>query len=180
MAHNEHKMVKIMNRKGQIKMMETIAVLLVFLILLSFVVVFYANMSTSSQGSDQADKANLQAIQIAQLISYMPEFQCSSRNIIIENCFDILKMQAFMNYTTTTDGGQNALDTSYFDLFAYSHIVVQGIYPDDDSEWTVYSRQPSATRYNNQTVFIPVSLFNATAPGDSRYMFGLLNITVHS
>ncbi|MCB9358627.1 hypothetical protein H6503_01725 [Candidatus Woesearchaeota archaeon] len=157
-------------------MMETISVLLVFLILLTFVVIFYVNISTSSAQSGREDITNLKAVEISQLIAYMPEFQCSSKNIVDENCFDMLKLEAFGNFSITTEG-QDAIATSYFDIFEYSRIEVNEIYPDSTKSWLVYERKPESSRVSLKRTFIPISLYNAY---DNSFAYGILNITVYS
>ena len=100
-------------------MMETISVLLVFLILLTFVMIFYINISRSTQGAKQDDLSNLKAVEISQTISFMPEFQCSFKNIVDENCFDIMKINAFRQYVETDTLGMRSYNTTYYDLFVY-------------------------------------------------------------
>lgn len=167
----------ICDRKSQIKMMETISVLLVFLILLTFVIIFYVGISSSTSGSNSEESSNLKAIEIAQLTSFMPEFQCSFKNIIDENCFDVLKMTAFINYTQIDSSGMAALGTGYFDLFEYSKITVTEIYPATGQEWVVYDRDPGKPQFDSKISFIPISLYRAN---ENSYSFGMLNITVYS
>lgn len=166
-----------LGKNAQIKMMETISVLLVFLILLTFVIIFYVSISTSTSGSANEESANLKAIEIAQLTSFMPEFQCSFKNIIDENCFDVLKMAAFIDYTQTDPSGMTALGTGYFDLFEYSKITVTEVYPDTGQEWVVYDRDPGTLEFDRKISFIPISLYKAN---ENSYSFGMLNITVYS
>ncbi|MFT4304317.1 MAG: hypothetical protein ACMXYG_07155 [Candidatus Woesearchaeota archaeon] len=157
-------------------MMETISVLLVFLILMTFVVIFYINVSSSSAQAGREDLFALKAVEISQLISYMPEFQCSSKNIVDENCFDILKLQAFIDYNLTTIGSR-AMSTSYFDLFEFSRIEVKEIYPLSGNHWVIYDRKPNRTRVSFRNSYIPISLYNATG---KFYAIGLLNVTIYS
>jgi len=167
----------ICDRRSQIKMMETISVLLVFLILLTFVIIFYVSISKSTSGSADEESANLKTIEIAQLTSFMPEFQCSFKNIIDENCFDILKMTAFINYTQLDTSGMEALGSDYFDLFEYSKITVTEVYPDEGNEWVIYDRDPGKPQFDRKISFIPISLYRAN---ENSYSFGMLNITVYS
>lgn len=163
-------------KQAQIKMMETISVLLVFLILITFVVIFYVNISRSSASSAGEDLSSLKAIEISQLIAYMPEFQCSSKNIVDENCFDILKMEAFEDFTKGTTQGAKALNTTYYDLFEHSTIVVYEIYPSSSQSWVIYNSTP--IRINREKmVFIPLVLYDAS---ENINTFGMLNVTVYS
>jgi hypothetical protein len=162
-------------KKSQIKMMETISVMLVFLILLTFVVIFYANISQSGASSKVQDRSNLQSIAITQVMSSLPEFQCAFKNIIIENCFDILKVKAFTDFTKTPFGNQT-LGTIYFDMFKFSKLNIHEVYP-YQNEWIVYDLKPNRTRYDERKTYVPISLYNASA---NKYYFGMLEVTVYS
>lgn len=167
----------ICDRKSQIKMMETISVLLVFMIIIVFVMIFYVNISSSSASLAKEDEANLKAVEISQKISFMPEFQCASKNIITDNCFDILKLDGFNNYVTNDIDGQISYNTTYFDMFENSKIVVAKIYPATGDIWEIYDRKPSTRKYGGKTTFIPISLYD---PNVNEWYFGLLNVTVYS
>lgn len=164
------------SKKSQIKMMETIAVLLVFLILLVFVMIFYIKMSQSTNTKAKVESANLKAVEIAQFASFMPELQCSSKNIIEENCFDAVKIGVFRNITINDSRGRVALNTTYFDVFENSRIAIAEVYPNNRS-WVIYERRPQAKRLDERTVFIPVSIYD---PIETSYSFGMLNVTTYS
>jgi hypothetical protein len=164
------------SNKSQIKMMETISVLLVFLILLTFVVIFYVSLSSSGSSSRIQDISSLNSIAITQIVSSLPEFQCSFKNIITENCFDLTKVNAFNQYVLNTQEGQRALGTVYFDLFKYSKIEISEIYP-FTSSILVYEKEPDKPRFDQRRTYVPISLYN---PVDNKYYFGILNITVYT
>lgn len=164
------------HKKSQMKMMETISVLIIFLILLVFIMIFYIGMSKSTSGKTEDERSSLKAIEISQYASYMPEFQCSSKNIIKENCYDILKMNAFIDFTTNYYNGSLVLNTTYYDLFKYSKIFVYEIYP-DDRNWTVYEKFPPKGVIGSKESHIPISLYDATT---DEYTFGILNVKIYS
>ena len=154
-------------------MMETISILFIFFIIVVIALIFYYNIAKSG-AQDQLDKfQDLSRIQIAQIASSLPELQCAQNNIVKANCIDILKMDA-----AAKEGG-NVISgnlNDYFDLFAYSNITVQDIFPGDTRQWTIYERKPdtiAAKRVN----FFPISLYNATA---DTYAFGLMVVEVYS
>lgn len=158
-------------------MMETISVLLVFMIIMVFVMIFYVNISTSSAAMDRENQANLKAVEISQKISFMPEFQCATKNIITENCFDILKLNSFYRYVKYDSNGQIAYNTTYYDIFEHSKIVVQKIYPDTGEIWEIYEREPNKQRFTGKTTFIPINLYN---PNNNEMYFGILNVTYYN
>jgi hypothetical protein len=169
------------SRKSQIKMMETISVLIIFLILLTFVVIFYVGIGSSDAANNNEDISSLRAIEITQVVSSLPEFQCSLKNIIDENCFDILKLEAFLDYTSTSTG-QRILNTTYYSLFQFSDVTVYIVYPErSQMVWNIYHREPFAadptnTRFDEKKAFIPISLYDAYS---NQYYYGMLNVTVY-
>jgi len=170
----------IQHKKAQIRMMETISVLLVFMILLTFIVLFYITVARGTSETSADEESDLRAVQVAQLIGTLPEFQCSFNNIINENCFDVLKMESFISYTNESgpyEDGITALSRDYFDLFTYSHITVTQVYPYSNTPWVIYSREPSLDRFESRTIFTPISIYY---PQDNLYTFGILNVTVYS
>lgn len=164
-------------KKSQIKMMETISVLMIFLILLAFVLIFYISFSKASNPKARDEKANLKAIEISQFASYMPELQCSRKNIIEENCFDIEKINVFKDYTENDPDGQKALNTIYYDVFEESRVTIHQYYPEGNS-WVIYERIPTKTKVESRQVFIPVNLFDPNNGGS--FSYGMLNVTVYS
>jgi len=139
--------------------------------------IFYINISRSTQGAKQDDLSNLKAVEISQTISFMPEFQCSFKNIVDENCFDIMKINAFRQYVETDTLGMRSYNTTYYDLFEYSQIIVYEIYPKSVNSWLIYNRTEGADITNKKNTFIPISLYNATT---NQYTYGILNVTVYS
>jgi hypothetical protein len=162
-------------KKAQIKMMETISVLIVFMILMTFVVIFYANISRAGAPKAQDELASLKAIEISQFIAYLPEFQCSEKNIIADNCFDLMKIEAFITYTNTDPEGINAINTDYYDLFEFSKIELFQIYPDDEY-WLIYERN-TTKKASKKMSHLPISVYH---PLTNEYGFAILNVTVYS
>ena len=157
-------------------MMETISVLLVFLVLLVFVLIFYIGMSQSTQQKRDDELSNLKAVEISQFASYMPELQCSSKNIIEENCFDKVKVEVFVDSTQHEIEGSIELNTTYYDVFRFSRIEVAQIYPSFEN-WTIYDRKPDKDNYNQIKAYIPINIYN---PNTLQKAFGMLNVTVFS
>ena len=120
-----------MKRKAQIQIFETIAVLLIFIILIIIGFIFYtkifkSNLETGNEGFSQAKSVN-----IVQRVMFMPELQCSDDNIAKENCIDALKLQSAKQ--TMKDS------VIYYDLLEFSDISISQIYP-AQAEWALYSR----------------------------------------
>lgn len=156
-----------MDKKTQIQMGETIAVLFVFFILILIGLIFYVRIIKGSIEGEKDEASQLRAIGIAQRAMFLPELQCSEDNIIRDNCIDIWKLESAENLMKNNE-------IYYYDLLEFSDVKVSQIYP-AEKEWMVYSRKiESATKF---TTNVPISLFN---PNTRRYGFGVLTIETYS
>ena len=152
------------NKNAQIQMMETIAVLFIFFILVVMGFVFYAKILKGNLELQKEESVQLNAIEVAQRASSLPELQCSEDNIVSDNCIDLLKLEA-------ASGIIQQNDVYYYDRLLFSKITVNEIYP-DDNEWNLYSR-PLEDFSNKITTSIPISLFN---PIQNKNAFGIMTV----
>ena len=154
-----------MNKKNaQIQMMETIAVLFIFFILVVMGFVFYAKILKGNLEEQKEESIQLNAIEVAQRASSLPELQCSEDNIVSDNCIDILKLEA-------ASGIMRQNDVYYYDRLLFSKVTVNEIYP-GSNEWELYSR-PLDEFSNKITTSIPISLFN---PIENKNSFGIMTV----
>ena len=154
-----------MNKKNaQIQMMETIAVLFIFFILVVMGFVFYAKILKGNLEEQKEESIQLNAIKVAQRASSLPELQCSEDNIVSDNCIDILKLEA-------ASGIMRQHDVYYYDRLLFSKVTVNEIYP-GSNEWELYSR-PLDEFSNKITTSIPISLFN---PIENKNSFGIMTV----
>lgn len=151
-------------KSAQIQMMETIAVLFIFFILVVVGFVFYAKILKGNLEQQEEESVQLNAIEVAQRASSLPELQCSEDNIVSDNCIDLLKLEAASQIMQ-----QN--DVYYYDRLLFSKITVNEIYP-DSKEWALYSR-PLEDFSNKITTSIPISLFN---PIENKNSFGIMTV----
>ena len=149
---------------GQIQMMETIVVLFIFFILVVMGFVFYAKILKGNLEQRKEESIQLNAIEVAQRASSLPELQCSEDNIVSDNCIDLLKLEAASEIMQ-----QN--DVYYYDRLLFSKITVNEIYP-DSNEWILYTR-PLGEFSNKITTNIPISLFN---PIENKNAFGIMTV----
>ena len=155
-----------MNRKAQIRMGETIAVLIIFFFLLILGAIFFLNVQKGKMSVETLKYVAQEGIKISQVISSFPELQCASNNIIEDNCFDIFKLNISAgNVITNTQ--------YYYSLFRYSEIVVEEIFP-TKRIWSIYNNtlNTSVPTYT----WIPVLLYNATSKQNS---FGVLSVAYY-
>jgi hypothetical protein len=160
-------------KKSQIQMMETIAILFIFFVIVFIAIIFFSRIWRSSISEEVSKYQELSSIEVAQLASSLPELQCSEDNIVKSNCVDRLKVIAVQ----VTDQPQNdLLDVNYyFDFFGYSQITIQQIFPDSTDTWTIYHKAPEQIK-NKRTTYFPISIFD---PVENANYFGLLTLEVY-
>ncbi len=155
-------------KKSQIQMGESVAVLFIFFIFLVFGFVFYMNVMSSSTKVEMEENIQLKAIGIAQKASFLPELQCSEENVRVEDCIDLLKLNAAAALLKENN-------FYYYDVFEFSKIWVENVFPEED-EWLLYNKTPA--NYKDQlSTFVPVSLFNPTS---KEYSFGILAVETYT
>ena len=112
------------NTKAQLQMTETVAVLIVFFILLMFGLLFYTRFQKSSLDEQRAEFASERSITISLTAMLLPELRCSKGdNVAIRDCIDMYKL----------DIAQQKMQQErdyYFDLFGFGRITVEEYYPE--------------------------------------------------
>lgn len=159
-----------MNKKSQIRMFEMMAVLIVFLLLLSIGSIFYFRLQESSIKREAVRAESLRSLQLFQRALFLPELDCSFVGIQKGNCFDIIKLKHF---STLLESEQLKID--YFDVFGFSKIKIKKVYPEESDWFTLYSNVPeeiSSKLVSQSTVL----LYDAVANG---YDFGVVEVSYY-
>jgi len=130
-------------KKAQIMSMETIAVLLVFFIILMFVFIFYISFRSGAIEEKQEEFHSQQAVQIAMEVANLPELECSGAGIELGvDCFDKLKIEALSDLM---QGSIELRAGIYQEKFGNSKIMIREIYnmgQIKETNWTIYDREP--------------------------------------
>ena len=157
------------SRKAQLKMFETMAVLVVFFFLLIFGVSFYFVMQRSSYNRQVERNAQLMSVQLSQKISDIPELDCALAGVQIDNCVDKVKLEQF-NEILQTESARVA----YFNILGYSEIYVRTIYPESDRH-DIYKLEPNSftSAYMNH---IPVLLYDTIS---KKFSFAVLEVRTY-
>lgn len=160
-------------RRAQIKMFETIGVLVVFFFLLVSGTVFYFHTQESAMKKELARQAQLMSLQAAQRAMFLPELDCSFVSVQRESCFDKLKLEAFGQVVIREPG----LRESYFGMFGFATINVRQVYPETSQlNVTLYENRPD--EYARTTASIsPVLLYDPVSRTSS---FGLMEVTTYA
>jgi len=155
------------SKKAQIKMFETIAILVVFFILLLFGFIFYTKVIKGTYQEEQEEAFTLNAIELSEKIQFLPEISCTRNNIAEKGCIDLLKLKA-----ATKIVNENRLD--YFDSFGYSKVYLQEVYP-NENEWILYDFEKNIDSGKISTPF-PISIYD---PLEDESRFGVLYIDIY-
>jgi len=153
------------NKRAQMKMGETIAVLIVFFILLFFGIIFFSNMERRDIQDKVSNMGEQASIDIAQTIQFLPELKCTSEDITRTLCLDTLKLESFKLLSSEKKA-------YYQSVFGSTGLEIAEIYPEYTNYTTIYGG-PTSSEYF--VTFIPVSLFQPY-PYPGEYKIGMLKI----
>ncbi|MBU0456618.1 MAG: hypothetical protein ABH824_03960 [Nanoarchaeota archaeon] len=163
-----------MNKKGQIRMSETIAVLFIFFVLILFGLVFYSKYQTVALKEKQEELLANRAIETTLRTLFLPELICSDGETEPEdNCFDMLKLR-LLNETL-----QRNLDDYYFELFSYAKIEVQEVYP-GNATYLLYDKPKPNFKSRESTYFVITLRDELIGKGEASNSFGYVKVGVYS
>jgi hypothetical protein len=160
------------SRKAQIKMFETIAVIIVFFFILVFGLVYYNGTQQREIKNMIDEDRQLRAIEIMKITTYLPELQCSIDNVLTANCIDLTKLQ---NFKTVSDDNR----LYYTSMFSYGKIYIQQIYPEpagtEEKEYVLYYNDKTKSK-DKVSNFIPILIYN---PLNRKYRAGVLVVELY-
>ncbi len=149
-------------------MFESIAVLIIFFILILFGFMFYTTLQKSEIQRGLEESATLNAIDTSQIVSYSAELQCSTNNDLDTDCIDLLKLKSAYKVI-------NKSREDYFPMLGFSDIYVEEIYPDKNSYlFYDFPREDYNRKISTQ---FPKLLFN---PKTGRYSYGVLYVDIYT
>ena len=155
--------------KAQIKMFETVGVLVVFFFLLVVGAVFYFNVQESAMEKELKKQVLLRSLQAAQRATFLPELDCSFLSVTKENCFDLRKLEVFPDLVEERE-------QDYFRMFGYANITVKKVFPESDDFYLMYIK--TLDEYSDATKsLIPVLLYD---PVLRTYDFGVIEVTTYA
>ncbi|MFT4326123.1 MAG: hypothetical protein ACMXYK_01340 [Candidatus Woesearchaeota archaeon] len=154
------------HKKGQIKIFESIAVLVIFVFLVAIGISFYTNMQMNQLDRVRTSFSRLDAVKTSVVLSNMPEIACSNEGVIEVTCKDLYKVLAWQELTDTD---VRFIDY-YFRHLGQSLVEIQMIYPTSNTI-TVYNN--TLDRADASTLLLPTVLHN---PSTGRDQLGMLFI----
>ena len=171
------------NPRGQIKMFETVGVLVVFFFLLATGSIFYFGAQKSALQKEKIKASEQYAFQIVLKSLYLPELDCSFLVTQKDNCVDRIKLNALAQLIAT----DNKAKTDYYSEFGYATINVSEAYP-GNSTWTLYENVPTErkkiqgiekevpTYTAKLTTQSPILIYDAW---QDSYAFGVIEVAVY-
>ncbi|MBI2136593.1 hypothetical protein HYU06_05985 [Candidatus Woesearchaeota archaeon] len=163
------------SRKAQMKMMENVAVMIIFFMLLGLGFIFYGKIGGHGAKQDIEKYVQLQAVKLAKVVAALPEVRCSEENVPVQDCFDLLRVEEAASKIKDTTN-----ERYYFEILGYSRVAIEEKYPGNGSI-IVYDNQPDINptsdleeiKFSYIPIYIPITLFNATI---NQYSFGVLEV----
>lgn len=163
----------IKQKKAQIKMVESVFVVIFFFMLLMIGVVFMSKFQKTESVKITSEKDMKRAVQLAQSFSSLPELSCSINNVIEENCIDLVKLKKMVDLNKTDH-------LYYFDLFKYGSVNVEvlelstGGEPSWDGPYIIYHQEKTNVDYS--TIPLPMTIYD---PTEKIYKFGIMSVTFY-
>lgn len=171
------------NRKGQMQMTETIAVLFIFFVLIIFGIIFYFRYQQGAVKDKQEELLAARAMDTTLKTLFLPELMCTKREAEPEdNCIDMLKLRQ-VNYTF-----KKYINDYYFGIFSYARVRVVDLV--DKQEWIIYDKEKTKVLDNGtmvndwekleKTYFVVTLRDEIKGQGEARYDFGYIEVGVYS
>lgn len=159
-------------KKAQIKMFETVGVLVIFFFLLVAGALFYFNIQKSALQKELSAQAQLRSLKSAERAVFLPELDCSFVSVQRENCFDRLKLTALHDIIAKDFN----LLQYYHGVFGDMEISVRDVYPKKELNVTVYRYLPDEYARSLKSQ-IPVLIYDPVSKNSS---FGVMEVTVYA
>jgi hypothetical protein len=133
-------------KSGQIQMGESIAIIVIVTILLIIGIAFWNRMKGGDIKDVRTEVEELAVIDLAKVVTELPELRCSYTSVAAVNCFDYYKLLAFSDamFNITDQPTMTRMFNYYNQYFAKSKITVLMIYPTRQNI-TLYNNNLSST-----------------------------------
>ncbi len=164
-----------MRTKAQIKMFESIGVLLVFFFLIGMGLQFYGNVQMQDLDRAKREFSEITSIEVASKMLNFPTLFCTRLNVKIASCVDALKAQIWQDNLHTIDGFRSIM----VDQLPPSTIWVREVYPQRENEWVIYNDTPQIAddqRLAFIDTMIPITIFH---PAENRRTFGIMVVRLY-
>ena len=155
-----------LNKRAQIKMFESIGVLLIFFFIVGFGIQFYGNLQLQDLEEAQRQFNEISSIELASKVLNFPQLSCTQNNVRKPTCVDLHKIQVWDDVT--------GLRSFLVSEFPAANITIRQLYP-VPLDIEVYSQQPDVSEKDLEVILtnIPITIFNSSS---KLYNYGLLEV----
>jgi len=137
-------------------MVETVMVLVVFFFILAIGFTYYQRFSDRGIDKRASDALSSRALKLGRIALSLPELQCSSDNVIEENCVDVLKIKAMEDMLAqNTD-----LQLIYADVFSFGRVYVEEAYPNKATYDIYKAREPPGGIQQREVLHFPINIWD--------------------
>jgi len=113
--------------RGQVQLGESIAVIIIVIILLFLGIVFWNKISNSNVADIQSQSHELSVIEIANIVPELSELKCNELSVNRVKCIDFYKLKAM---SEAINSSSDAITFEYYhNYFKNSKITVIQVYP---------------------------------------------------
>lgn len=134
-------------------MFETVAILVVFFIIVGIGFIYYSSISKTMAKREATERAELKSIETAQRLTYLPEIKCTSSIAKeIGSCVDYYKVNTFKRMFESDDNPKEY----YFDILGFTTIKIKTLYPEEE-EIVIYD-YPKPNWEKLDTYQVPIVL----------------------
>lgn len=160
-----------MDKKADVKLIESVGIMLIFFFILIMSMVFYSRMSGISIEQKKQENLDRTAMNTALKASYMAELQCNAGDVGEgnQNCVDLEKIKAFQSLD------EKDKSEYYQSFFEYATISVYETFPEKGNEIKLYDK-PIPDAKTEINTLIPTALYDAA---NKKYRFGFLSVTTY-
>jgi hypothetical protein len=116
-------------KKAQIRIFESIAVLVIFIIFVAIGLRFYTTAQMNDLRKVAAEFSELDAVKVTLLLSHMPELACSFEGRPDSSCMDLEKINAMKYLLNNTPW----VFEHYLPIIGLSDVIVTELYPATDT-----------------------------------------------
>jgi len=152
-----------MNKQAQMRILESVAVLIVFFILLVIGSSVYFGIQNSRLSKEKIIYENVEALRTLIKLQSLPELDCSFASAHTINCFDLYKLEAFSDLAK-----KESAQEFYYPLFGDATININVLFP-VSLNFTIYDIHPVKFKSFIKKV-MPVLFYD---PVNSRYYFSV-------
>ena len=162
-------------------MMQTVMALLIFFIVISVGVVIFVSSQKSGFREKERELERISMLKKSKILSFLPELQCSKGNVINQNCYDVLKLNAFEDVIA---------DNMFYykSMFGNTNITIKRFNPEPgENSWATGGKYGSSGNWeifdnkkenykSMRMIQMPISLYDAA---HERYDFGVIMIGIY-